>query len=425
MERMPSTYRRRVVDGEIDELMAQLAAVNLDGLKGVGKTTTALQRAETVRRLDLPAERAVVEADPEVIAVDVAPVLVDEWQRVPDVWDAVRRVVDRDPRPGRFLLTGSAPTQGTHSGAGRIVDIRMRPMTLGERGVADPTVSLAALLSGDRAPVRGTSEVGLTDYVDEILASGLPGIRHLTGRVRTAQLESYLDRIATRELPEAGYNVRQPAMVRSWLAAYAAATATTASWEAIRRAASAGRDAKPAKSTTTAITEVLLELRILDPLDAWIPGTNHLKRLGRSPKHFLADPALAAQLLRRSRAHLLHGDEGWASHIQDGRLLGSLFASLAALSVRVLAQTAGAEVFHFRDHDGRHEVDFIVEHEDRILAMEVKLGSTVDDADGRHLRWLAEQLGDRVLDLVLITTGREAYRRRDGIAVVPLSLLGE
>ena len=417
-------YVRRVVDDELDLLFSQLAAIHLDGPKGVGKTTTALQRCRTVRRLDRPAERAIVEADPNVIAHDKPPVLLDEWQQVPAVWDAVRNVVDDDHTPERFLLTGSAPLLGTHSGAARIADVRVRPLTLHERGVGVPTVSFQGLLTGAKSTVSGRSPLTLSDYVDEIIAGGFPGMRHLTGRALSTQLDGYIDRIITHDMPEAGFRVNRPATVRAWLAAYAAATASTASWEVLRDAASAGLSNKPSKMTTSFYTELLTRLRILDPLEAWLPGNNHFKKLGAAPKHHLADPALAARLLKRTREHLLHGEAGGDFVVKDGTLLGALFESLVALTVRTCAQAAGAQPFHLRDHGGRHEVDFIVEHEGRILGVEVKLSGSVTSNDVKHLHWLRENLGDNVLDLVVVTTGPEAYRRDDGIAVVPLGLLG-
>ena len=417
-------YVRRVVDDELDVLFPQLSAIHLDGPKGVGKTTTALQRCRTVRRLDRPAERTVLEADPDVIALDKAPVLLDEWQRVPAVWDSVRNIVDEDHTPERFLLTGSAPLAETHSGAARIADVRVRPLTLNERGVGLPTVSFQELLTGGKSKVSGRSPLTLSDYVDEIMAGGFPGLRHLTGRALTKQLDGYLDRIVSHDMPEAGYRVNRPAAARAWLAAYAAATATTASWETIRDAASAGLSNKPSKSTSSSYTELLTQLRILDPLEPWLPGSNHFKKLGAAPKHHLADPALAVRLLRRTREHLLHGHEGSGTGVQDGTLLGALFESLVALTVRTCAQSSGAQTFHLRDHGGRHEVDFIVEYQGRVLGVEVKLGGNIGSNDVKHLNWLRDILGDSVLDLVIVTTGPEAYRRDDGIAVVPLGLLG-
>src|SRR5680860_1335909 len=145
-------YLPRNVDDELDELLPDLAAIAIDGPKGVGKTETAERRARGLFKLDSAARRQVVEADPEMVLRSPRPTLLDEWQLVPEVWDVVRRHVDRDPTPGQFLLTGSAsprPGATAHSGAGRIVRLRMRPMTLAERGTGPTTVSLRELLSGD------------------------------------------------------------------------------------------------------------------------------------------------------------------------------------------------------------------------------------------------------------------------------------
>jgi uncharacterized protein len=418
-----ASYQRRVVDDELDELLPQLPAILIDGPKGVGKTATASQRCTTIRRLDVEAEADVVRADPMVLASDDRPVLIDEWQRVPAIFDAVRRLVDVDSHGGQFLLTGSAPSAQTHSGAGRITTMRMRPLTLSERGVEAPTVSLDGLLRGD-SNVTGRTSVNLTDYVREILASGFPGLRHLDGRALTRQLDSYLDRIVDHDLAEAGLVVRRPATVMAWLRAYAAATGTAASWEKIRDAATSGVSDKPAKTTTIPYIELLTGLRILDPVPAWTPAHNHLRALTQQPKHYLADPALSARLVRRSATQLLRGDAPGTIVPRDGGFLGGVFEALAALSVRTFAQSCDARVYHLRTEGGRHEVDFIVEGDQGVLAVEVKLSSTVDDADVRHLVWLREQLGDDCVGLVVTHTGPEAYRRSDGIAVIPLALLG-
>jgi uncharacterized protein len=423
--RFQGGYVRRVVDDELDVAFADLAAVLLDGPKGVGKTATAEQRCVTVRRLDRVAERRVVSADPSVIALDSPPVLIDEWHRIPEVWDAVRRLADDNATPAHFLMTGSAPTTATHSGAGRIATIRMRPLCLEERGIAETTVSFQTLISGEQPRVHGRCKLGLADYVDEIMAGGFPGLRHLTGPSLSRQIDGYLQRIVDHDLPEAGHFVRRPATVLAWLRAYAAATSTTASWESIRGAATGGTVDKPAKTTTIMYTELLKALRILDPIEAWVPSQNQFSRLAAAPKHHLADPALAVRLLRRTRQHLLAGNEDQIPAIADGALLGNLFESLVALSVRTYAQRSDAEVSHLRVDNGRHEVDFILDTGDGIVALEVKLSPDIDDHDVRHLRWLKQQLGDQLLDAAVINTGPEAYRRPDGIAVIPLGLLGK
>ncbi|HEX6755768.1 MAG TPA: DUF4143 domain-containing protein [Mycobacteriales bacterium] len=204
-----------------------------------------------------------------------------------------------------------------------------------------------------------------------------------------------------------------------------AATAGTASYAAILNAASPGDDENPAKTTTLAYRDVLAHLWLLDPVPGWAPTRNALTRLGAAPKHHLADPALAARLLGADVGALLADSVGGPPVPHPGPLLGALFESLVTLSVRVYAQAAEASVHHLRTRDGDHEVDLIVRRaDDRVVAFETKLSPTVGDRDTRHLRWLQDRLGSSLLDAAVITTGTEAYRRPDGIAVVPAALLG-
>jgi predicted AAA+ superfamily ATPase len=420
-------YRRRILDEELDAIIDALPAIAIEGPKGVGKTRASLQRARTVHRLDDPAVFAVAEADPERLLQGERPILFDEWQRLPLVWDSVRRAVDDGAAPGSFLLTGSASPNPppTHSGAGRIVPLRMRPLSMSER-VDGQTVSLAELLTGSRPRIAGASELGLDDYVEEIVASGLPGIRGLKGRARRLQLDGYLDRLVDREIPdETGTTIRNPAALRRWMAAYAAASSTTTSFEKIRDAASAGHDNPPARITAQVYRDALTRIWILDEIPAWIPANNPLNELGQAPKHQLADPALAARLLGVDAAALLAGESPGPSIPRDGTLLGALFESLVALSVRIYSGYNEAMLGHLRTARGRQEIDLIVERDDgRIVAIEVKLARTVEDRDVRHLAWLKERVGDRLLDSVVVTTGPTAYRRADGVAVIPLALLG-
>ncbi|CAN5415060.1 DUF4143 domain-containing protein [soil metagenome] len=421
-------YITRIVEGELDLLTAGLPAVTVEGAKAVGKTETCRRRAATTFELDDPAVRAVVEADPARALRAQAPILLDEWQHLPSMWDRVRRAVDDGASAGAYLLTGSASPDrggGRHSGAGRIVSIRMRPLSLAERGFGPPTVSLAAMLAGGTAAISGETAVDLEGYVEEILAGGFPGVRTTEGRTRRALLDGYLDAIVERDFPQAGHDLRNPAALRRWLTAYAAATGTQARYETIRDAASSAQAGPPARTTVQPYIDVLERLWILDRVDAWAPTRSRLPRLTHPPTHHLADPALAARLLGVGAGQLLSGEAGAVSFPRDGTLLGALFASLVTQSVRVYAQSAEARVAHLRTKGGAREIDLLaVRDDDRVVAIEVKLTQTVEDHDVRHLRWLAAELGDGLLDAMVVTTGRVAYRRADGIAVVPAALLG-
>ena len=419
-------YNRRLIDDELDELLEGLPAIAIEGPRAVGKTATALQRARTVYPLDDGAVLAIIQADPSRLTRGDMPVLIDEWQRFPESFDRVRRAVDAGAAPNSFLLTGSATPKDppTHSGAGRIVRVRLRPMSLAERGISTPTVSLRRLLSGSRLPVAGSTQTNLEAYVHEIVRSGLPGLMPLGGRLLRARLDGYLEGIVDHDFEELGQTVRKPQSLRRWMAAHAAATSTVASYEKIRDAAEGGSERPPSRSTAHAYRDALERLFLLDPVPAWLPSTNRLSQLSSSPKHHLADPAFAARLLDVNETALLAGKQGSPDISREGTLLGALFESLVTQSVRVYAQVAEARVSHLRTHRGDHEIDLIVERDGRVLAMEVKLAQVPTERDVQHLRWLESRLGDQVLDSVIVTTGPEAYRRPDGIAVVPAALLG-
>lgn len=421
------TYISRIVDQELDTLLSQLPAISVEGAKAVGKTRTASRRAGTTYELDDPGQRQIVEADPDLVREGEPPILVDEWQRVPATWDVVRRAVDAGAAPGSYILTGSATPseQPTHSGAGRIVSVRMRPLSLAERPSETPAVSLRDLLSGRRSSVSGRTDRSLRDYVDEILHSGFPGLQRYHGDPLRKQLDGYLRRIVDTDFEQLGRSVRNREALRRWMTAFAAATATTASYETIRDAATAGQGNKPARTTTRPYRDTLEQLWIIDQVPAWQPSRNYFSELGASPKHHLADPALAARLLGVGKGALLQADDPRPPVPREGTLLGHLFESLVTLSVRVYANALDARVRHLRTWRGRHEVDLIVERADgRVLAIEVKLSDTVDREDVADLKWLAEELGDELLDAVVVNTGPGAYRRDDGVAVVPAALLG-
>lgn len=420
-----SAYRRRIIDATLDELQPHLRALSIHGPKGVGKTATAGQRARSVVDLSLPGQRQIITTDPSILTTLLGPVLVDEWQRLPEVWDHVRHAVDNGSPPGHFIIAGSSAPRGTvvHSGAGRIVPMRMRPLSLAERDIETPTISLADLLSGV-PDIAGSTYVRLADYVEEITASGFPAIRPLPARVRRAELDAYLSNVVQREFPEQGYQVRKPEVLRAWLTAYAAATSSATAYSKILDAATPGLQDKPAKETTIAYRDALSSLWLLDAVPPWIPSRNHLDRLAQSPKHQLADPALATRLLGLDAPALLRAEQG-SAQLAEGTILGALFEHLTALSLHTYAEAAEARLHHLRTRNGDHQVDLIVQRPDgRVLAIEVKLADRVEDADVKHLTWLRNKIGDDLIDAAVVYAGEHAYRRRDDIAVVPLALLG-
>ena len=169
---------------------------------------------------------------------------------------------------------------------------------------------------------------------------------------------------------------------------------------------------------------MLSQIWLLDPVPGWLPVRNQFSRLAQAPKHQLADPALAARLLGASSQSLLTGKQVGPAISRDGTLPGRLFKSLVALSLRVYAQAEEAEVYHLRTQNGDREVDFIIERDDhRVVALEVKFAANVSDPDVVHLQWLRRETGVDLIDAAVVYAGRHAYRRADGIAVIPAALL--
>jgi len=415
-------YNDRIIDHVLDELLPSLPAILLDGPKAVGKTTTALQRAKTVKRLDREAERMMAQADPTWALRGENPILLDEWQKTPEVWGRIKDAVDSNYSGGQYILTGSMPNQETHSGAGRITAIRMRPLSFAERQITQPSISLHDLLQGT-ASIEGQTGINIDDYCAEMMHSGFPAIRTLQGIPLRVALDGYIERVIDADVRDMGLAIRKPATLKAWMTAYAAATATTASWEAIRDAANSGSTEQPAKTTVLPYRDALTRLRILDELPAWLPTRNQFARVSQAAKHYLADPALALRLMNYD-AETVRTAMNFGSGKYDGPLVGRLFEALVVLSVRTYADASFAKAMHFRERDGRHEVDLIVERQDgKILAMEVKLSATISDDDVKHLKWLKREIGDDLIDSVVIYAGEFAYRK-DGIAFIPLSMLG-
>ena len=421
-----SPYFPRTIDGELDVLCKELPAIAIEGPRAVGKTESAARRAGTIFRLDDEQVLDVVRAQPSRLASGTPLILVDEWQRMPSSWDVVRRAVDADPWTPRFLLTGSAAPARTpaHTGAGRIVNLRMRPMSLAERSLCEPTVSLETLLGGAKPELEGRSPVRLPQYVDEITSSGFPALQGRSTRACRAFLNGYIKQICERRVDELGVPGRDRTNLRRFLAAYAAATSTTATFKTIRAAATQSDGTMLSRESANAYRAALEGLWIVEDVPAWLPTRNHLRRVAAAASRQLADPALAARLLAMTSESLLQARRAPFEIPRDGSLLGALFHSLVTLSVRVYAQSVEAKVFHLRTHGGEHEIDLIVQGADgRIVALEVKLAPEVSDRDLRHIKWLADTIPPELADAAVITTGREAYRRRDGVGVIPAALL--
>jgi predicted AAA+ superfamily ATPase len=361
-------------------------------------------------RLDRPAEAAAFRADADVALAGLAePVLLDEWQEVPTVLGAVKRAVDQDARPGRFLLTGSVRADldsETWPGTGRLVRLSMFPMTVAERLGRSPRPLVDRVLDGaSLAPAA--DGVDLRGYVELALQGGFPEILSLSDRARQRWLESYIDQLLTRDaaLVDGG---RDPARLRRYLEAYSLNAAGLAADKTLYDAAGIDR------RTAIAYEALLTNLQVVESVPAWT--SNRLKRLVLAGKRHVVDPALLAGVLGSTVEGVL----------RDGDLLGRTLDTLVTAHLRAETEVAHqrARLYHLRQEQGRHEIDVLLEvGAERIIGIEVKAASAPTTADGRHLAWLRDQLGDRFVAGVVLHTGPATFALGDRITAAPISTL--
>jgi predicted AAA+ superfamily ATPase len=406
-----NTYLLRMSDDVLTTLIAQLPAVSVTGPRATGKTTTARRHAATVVRLDREAEAAAFRADPDVALRGLPePVLLDEWQEVPDVLGAVKRAVDDEPRPGRYILTGSVRIDldaQIWPGTGRLVRLPMQGLSVREiEGRVSGELFLDRLLRADPATLGPGGPANLADYLDLALRGGFPEpALRLEGIARQAWLDSYVEQLITRDAPTIAGS-RDPDRLRRYLEALALNSAGIVEDKTLYDAAGINQ------KTADAYEQLLRNLLILDAVPAW--ASNRLARLIKTPKRYLVDPSIIAAVLRLDRAALL----------RDGNLLGRMIDTFVAAQIRSELAVAQSRPrwHHLRDRNGRHEIDLVIEYGGgRVAGIEIKSTAAPRRDDARHLEWLREELGERFVAGVVLHTGPNAFELADKIIAAPIS----
>ncbi len=408
---MSSDYRHRLIDGLLSECLAELPAVMLVGPRACGKTTTAARHAATVLRVDTEQGSAALRADPDsALRNRDEPVLIDEWQELPAVMGAVKRAVDVERKPGRFLITGSARSNTDARlwpATGRVVMVPMHPLTVAEllgrptRTFVDRVVANEAL-RGDSPPPE------LADYLRLALQGGFPEpALELSGTGAQLWLASYADQVALRDARSHG-QTPDSARMRRYLEALAINSARTPMDKTLYDAA--GIDRRTAQS----YEQLLSDLVITDHLSAW--STNRLKRLSRTPKRYLVDSGLMAAILEVDLDDAL----------SDGWLLGNLIDTFVVAQLRAEAPVAAARyrLSHLRDQNGRREIDVIAElSRGRLIGIEIKAAADVRRSDARNLIWLRDSIGESFIAGVVLHTGPDTFELDERIVAAPISTL--
>lgn len=415
----PIEYRPRIVDAELDQALAAAGGVMIEGARASGKTETARQKANSEVRLDTDLQaRAAGLVAPEVLLAGQRPRLIDEWQLVPEIWNQVRRHIDDSGGvAGQFILTGSAEPRGDatrHSGAGRILRLMMRPMSLAEMGYSSGDVSLSALLRGE-TPRSHDQGLGIRQIAEIIAVGGWPALQTRGVDEALTSVRGYLMESTRVDLQRLDGPRHDPARVERVLRSLARFIASAAADQVIAADASDAHDPLSRQSVRRYL-DALTRIFIVEDLPAWAPTLRARARLRKKPKHHFVDPSIAVAALKADPDRL----------VRDVDTLGLLFESLAVRDLRIYAQAMSASVLHY--HDERIEVDAIVECSDgRWAAFEMKLGPSQVEDGARSLKALGRRVVGNVqgepMSLNVVTGWGYAYQRPDGVNVVPITAL--
>lgn len=408
-------YRPRIIDEVLTDALQTAGAVVIEGPRACGKTMTGLNAAASCVFMDDDEAQARLDVAPASLLDGASPRLLDEWQVAPGVWNRVRRRVDAQTQPGRFILTGSAvpaDDESRHTGAGRFLRLRQRTLAWAEQSIGQPTVSLKALFHKE-VPATSPAQMTLEELARQLVTPGFPAMTTLPPARAAQLLRAYLSEIARVDVARLAQLRHDPAVIERLLRALARASASETTFQTLRA------DVAPIAphitvDTVASYVGLLERLFVVEQQPAWAPGLRTRARLRTSPRWHLADPALAAAALLADQDALR----------DDLLTTGVLFESAAVHDLSVLAEPLGGRVYHYRDSNG-HELDAVVVLPDgRWGAVEVKLGEGQVPRGAASLAKAVAQIdGEPSFRLVLSALG-STYCLDDGTITCPLAALG-
>lgn len=418
-------YRTRIVDEALKRNLRIFGAVSIEGPKWCGKTWTALHHANSACYIASPENnfqnRTLSQLSPDIVLQGDSPRLLDEWQEVPALWDAVRSTVDQADLKGRFILTGSAtPAQKgvVHSGTGRIVRMQIRPMSLFESGESSGRVSLEGLFSDSLKP-RQTDGMTLDRLIALTVRGGWPGSLGLDAEESAELPKAYLRNVLEEDIRRVDAVNRNTHKLRLLLRSIARNESTVVSNRTLRTDMLEDADESIHVDTVSDYLDAFHRLFVLEDQRAFDPNLRSSVRVGKSVKRHFVDPSLAVAALGATQDRL----KG------DLHAFGFLFEALCVRDLRIYSESFGAQIFHYRDDSGR-EIDAVVELPDGTWgAFEIKLGTSQVEEAARSLLAIREMMQAdpkaKAPDVlcVVVGLGNYAYTRDDGVMVVPINAL--
>ena len=425
MDEESFSYRPRIVDSALKRKLRGKGAVLIEGPKWCGKTTTAEQVSKSTLSVDDPStvntNKILSEIDPERLLTGDHPRLLDEWQVAPKLWDAVRHHVDRHKGPGQFILTGSSVpadiSETIHSGTGRFGWLVMRPMSLYESGDSTGDVSLASLFESQ--PISGCSDLDLDRLTFLICRGGWPESVNMDDDVALDQAFDYIDAVIRNDMSRVDNIRRDPQKVRMLLRSYARNQGTQISQASISADISSNDTEGVSEETVSEYLQALRKLYVIEDMKAWNPNLRSKTAIRTSDTRYFVDPSLAAASLRIGPQDL----------INDLNTTGFFFEALAVRDLRVYAESLDGDVYHYKDNLD-NECDVVIHLRDgRYALLEVKLGGEkLIDEGVKTLKDVlrridTDKMGKPAFMAIITGTERYAYRRDDGIIILPLGAL--
>ena len=418
-------YKARIIDKKIDKYLSVFGAICIEGPKWCGKTWTSSYHSNSEIYIGDPSgnfqNRQLAQMSPSLVLEGETPRLIDEWQEVPPLWDAVRYKVDQTPKKGQFILTGSATPNHKgilHSGAGRIARIRMRTMSLYESGDSSGDVSLEDLCNGKLTP-KMTGEVDLKNVIEFIIRGGWPASLGLPIESAALLPKEYLEAVLNDDIYRVDGVKRNTHKMKLLLRSLARNESTTVSNKTLKNDIKEIDDEDIDTATIADYLNILDRLFITDNQKPFSTKIRSSVRIKQSEKRHFCDPSLACALLNIT-PHML---------LNDLETLGFLFESLCERDLKIYAESIDAHVYHYQDYKNR-EIDTIIELNDgRWCAIEIKLGANQIESAAENLKKIYKEMEKDPKSILpsamIIVCGlsNAAYQREDGIYVVPLTAL--